>query len=39
MEVGPVDQTITVVASASSVKTHSGELSYLVAEEAILNSR
>ena len=35
MEVGPVDQTITVVASASAVNTHSGELSYLVAEEAI----
>ena len=35
MEVGPVDQVITVVARASAVNTHSGELSYLVAEEAI----
>jgi hypothetical protein len=35
MEVGSVDQAITVVAQASAVNTHSGELSYLVAEDAI----
>jgi hypothetical protein len=35
MELGPVDQTITVVAHANAVNTNSGELSYLVAEDAI----
>jgi len=35
MEVGPVDQAITVDARANAVNTNSGELSYLVAEDAI----